>query len=95
METHALVDRADLFSFLHCAINYALGRRTYITETVAGQVRCYWHHLTEGQKQTLTRNLKSDIAAYDLARKPIGDACDDTGWRSLLKWMEKSMEVLP
>ena len=81
------IPQEDLYSFLHCAINYALGRRTYITSVVVSQVRRYWDNLTTGQRETLTRNLKADIDGYNRSGALIGDQRDDADWRKLLGWM--------
>lgn len=86
-----LVESADLYSFLHCSINYALGRRTYITGEVARQVKRYWNALTDGNKQTLTRNLRSDMDGWYRVGRQIGDACDDKIWRDLIDWMERNI----
>lgn len=84
----ATVSNSDLYTLVHCAINYALGRRTYITELVANTVRRYWSALSNDQRNTLIKNLRADIGAYDLAGRTIGDQCDDRGWRNLLVFME-------
>lgn len=84
------VTHEDLYGFLHCSLQYAVGRRTYITGVVADQVRRYWQHLTAAQRQVLTRNLQSDVDYYDRAEKRMGDACDDQGWRQLLAWMHNN-----
>lgn len=83
----------DLFSFLHCSINYALGRRSYITGVVAEQVRDYWKYLSPDQRSVLTRNLGSDIANYDRTERKLGDECDDIGWRNLHDWMIVNLEA--
>ena len=84
----ATVSNSDLYTMVHCAINYALGRRTYITGLVADTVRRYWAALSDDQRTTLTKNLRTDVGAYDLAGRSIGDQCDDRGWRNLLVFME-------
>lgn len=81
------VMQEDLYSFLHCSINYAFGRRSYITGVVADQVRYYWTCLKQDHRNTLTRNLGRDIASYDRSERKIGDDCDDAGWRVLHDWM--------
>ena len=87
-----VVPQEDLYSFIHCAINYAFGRRTYITSVVVSQVRRYWDNLTVGQQATLTRNLKADVEGYNRSGTLIGDQCDDTDWRKLLGWMLDRIE---
>lgn len=84
----ATVSNSDLYTMVHCTINYALGRRTYITGLVADTVRRYWAALGDDQRITLTKNLRSDVAGYDRAGRSIGDQCDDRGWRNLLVFME-------
>ncbi len=86
--TDTTVSNSDLYTLLHCAIGYAFGRRTYITELVADTVRRYWAALSDDQRTTLTKNLRSDVASYDRTGSSIGDQCDDRGWRNLLVFME-------
>ena len=86
--TEATVSNSDIYSLLHCAIGYALGRQTYITLEVSDVVQRYWPALSDNQRHTLTKNLRQDIGAYDLTGRTIGDQCDDRGWRNLLKFME-------
>ena len=87
------VSHEDLYSFLHCAVQYAVGRRSYITSTVADQVRRYWHHLDINEQRTLTRNLRADLEVYARAEKLAGDACDDQSWRDLLEWCEAKVRA--
>lgn len=89
---HAVaVSHEDLYSFLHCSLQYAVGRRTYITGVVADQVRRYWQHLTPSQRGTLLRNFQSDVEYHDRIERPLGDACDEQGWRELLTFMQNNL----
>lgn len=80
------VPQEDLYTLLHCAINYAFGRTTYMTEIAPAMVRTYWTKLTPDQRGTLTRNLRADVNSY--ANRTIGHKCDDESWRNLIQWME-------
>lgn len=81
----------DLYSFLHTAIGYALGRRSYITGVVCDQVRMYWKYLNPDMRATITRNLARDIEYYDRSGSLVGMDMDDKGWRSLLKWCQSQL----
>lgn len=87
------ITHADLFSFLHCSINYALGRQTYVVGVVCDQVMKYWTRLAASEQHTLLRNLKADIESYDRAGRKIGDDCDDKAWRNLLAFITKMQKA--
>ena len=92
MTTTTPVSGDDLFTMLHCSIGYALGRRTYITGIVTEMVRQYWPALTDDQRRILTRNLEADVRASGPSR-PLGDECDERGWRDLLVFMQHDAGV--
>lgn len=81
----------DLYSFLHTAIGYAIGRQSYITSVVPQQVRTYWRYLTPDMRRTITRNLQSDVDFYDRGERKMGMDCDDREWRALLAWCQNEV----
>ncbi len=92
MWSDVAVSYEDLVTFLHCSVQYAVGRRSYITSTVCDQVRRYWHHLDISEQRTLARNLRTDLERYARAERLAGDACDDLEWRNLLEWCEAKLK---
>jgi len=86
-----VISESDLFTFVHCSVGYALGRRSYMTELVPQLVRRYWSALPEGTRIILERNLRSDIAAYGSINGGLGDDCDAASWRNLLAWMSEQL----
>ena len=85
----ATVSPEDLALLFHCALGYAVGRRTYITHSVPAMLRSYWPWLSHDARITLERNLRSDVE-YRMPND-LGDACDIKNWFSLLEWMSAQL----
>ena len=58
------------------AAAYAVGRRTYVTDTVASLARREWPTMSEADR--------SFISGWIRSKTDLGDRCDERGWREVL-----------
>ena len=79
----------DIYSFqdiVICALRYALGRKTYITDSVAEFIKEYPEIINERVKMVMLRDLNEYI---DKRRVFCSDdECDYRTWLSLKEWLE-------
>ncbi len=79
----------DIYSFqdiVICALRYALGRKTYITDSVAEFIKEYPEIINERVKKEMLRDLNEYI---DRRRVFCSDdECDYQTWLSLKEWLE-------
>ena len=81
----------DFVLILECALRYALGRRTYITEFVANYIKKFIPYLE-------TRDLAIIIKDIDrqrndtLSDKPLGDEEDEEAWNDLYDEVKKEID---
>ena len=69
-----------------CALRYALGRKTYITDSVAEFIKEYPEIINERVKTVMSRDLNEYI---DRRRVFCSDdECDYQTWLSLKEWLE-------
>lgn len=65
---------------LSCAFRYALGRRTYIVNTVVSEILNNWEQINT---QTLER-FKKEILEHKVRYNEIGRVCDEQEWMSIV-----------
>ena len=74
------INNNELDELVFLSFRYALGRRTYITHTVAHDyISKYWDILKDSTKDRIKKEIKEAIEA-DLA----GDSCDIDNWKTIL-----------
>ena len=77
------VDFNDFNTIIICAVRYAIGRRTYITNDISNIVECYINNLTASTLNNIKREIKNAPS--------LGDDCDAVCWRSLLKTINETL----
>ena len=75
-----LIPVSEQQSFILCAFSYALGRATYVTETVQNVIIQAWPELDIGAKEFIRRDLERANELDDL-----GHDMDRKGWLTILK----------
>lgn len=73
-------DDTDYAVILLCAFRYALGRRTYVVDTVVKEIHNAWVDLGEGDKELIVR----EILDYKARFGTIGDSFDEDAWMSIV-----------
>jgi len=71
---------------LMCAFRYALGRRTYIVDIIANEVKNNWDELPEYMRTLVHKEINEAISGGY-----IGDDCDRESWEAILN-LPKSKE---
>lgn len=74
---------SDLFHLLMSSMQYALGRRSYITSVVSGLIINHFQELSTVHQQTLYERLNESINASHQRGDFIGDPIDDETWQRL------------
>lgn len=69
---------------LFCAFRYALGRRTYVVDSVVQAIHDYWRNLTENDKNIFT----SEILEHNSKFGNLGMDMDKTQWLSIVERYE-------
>jgi hypothetical protein len=85
------VGHADLYSMLVGQVRYSLGRSSYVVGTACDQVRRYWRHLREGERQVIQRDVVEELARYERMGHTCGMAMDHAEWMRLVGWMGENM----
>lgn len=73
-----------------CALRYAIGRRSYITGTVADIVRACWTGLNAGDRDVIARDLRCAIEVSRSAPETLGMPQDARTWCDLLAWITET-----
>jgi hypothetical protein len=89
--TDPTVTRDDLFSMLVGQVRYSLGRQSYVVGVACEQVRRYWRHLREGERQVIQRDVVEELARYERMGHTCGMAMDHAEWMRLVGWMGENM----
>lgn len=66
---------------LSCAFRYALGRRTYVTDSVAKTIIDNWNDLPNTDKE----RYKKEIRDHKQEFGNLGDDCDEESWNKILE----------
>lgn len=66
---------------LSCAFRYALGRRTYVTSSVAQTIIDNWKSLPDTHKE----RYKKEIREHKNEFGNLGDSCDEEVWNKILE----------
>ena len=81
LEKNAMTVRTDDdVLILIAAFRYALGRATYITDTVASFILHNWDQLNDNEKKLIVREI---LDAKD--RGEVGQDCDWHSWKRILR----------
>ncbi len=67
------------------ALEYALGRHTYIVELTVELVKKIWRDLESGTRETVRRRVKDYLLQSSMN---LHDDLDLQSWRDLWAWME-------
>lgn len=73
-------DETDWSLILICAFRYALGRRTYVVESVVREIHNSWGDLPENDKDLIVK----EILEYKHRFGTIGDIFDEDAWMSIV-----------
>jgi hypothetical protein len=73
----------DTQLLITCAVSYAIGRSTYIVDTVAEYIKRHWNELSPGYRETIAR----DVRRHVLGPRYSEHACDRQTWNGLDKWI--------
>ena len=75
---------------LICAVQYALGRRTYIVSDTVEYVLARKDDLSDWCKRTIARDIKEKIRECFRQESLVGDECDHREWVRLLNELEET-----
>ena len=70
----------DYHLILICAFRYALGRRTYVVDSIVKAIHNEWGALNENDKELMVR----EILEYKSRFGQIGDVFDEDAWMSIV-----------
>lgn len=65
---------------LMCAFRYALGRRTYIVDVIANEIKSNWDEIPEYIRVLIHKEINEAMSGGY-----IGDDCDKETWETILK----------
>jgi len=65
---------------LFCAFRYALGRRTYVVNTVCQHIHRSWETLSVGDRKQFVEEILEHRDRF----KSLGDVCDERDWLSIV-----------
>lgn len=85
------VPREDLYSLLVGQVRYSLGRQSYVVGVACDQVRRYWRHLREGEREVIRRDVVEELARYERMGATCGMQMDHAEWMRLVGWMGENM----
>lgn len=68
-----------------CALRYAMGRKSYITSSIAEIIETRWDDFTSNDKVTILRDLERALSFASDSGKSLGMSMDDAMWRGLLE----------
>lgn len=80
-------DIHDFQDIVICALRYALGRRTYITQLTADFIKEYPEIIDERVKTVMLKDLE-DYFAFRHVEMYVDDECDYRTWLDLKTWLE-------
>ena len=78
----------DFQDIVISALRYALGRRTYITQSTADFIKEYPEIIDERVKRVMLNDLNEYFNMRDNGYR-MGDNCDYNTWLDLKKWLEE------
>ena len=78
----------DFQDIVICALRYALGRRTYITQSTADFIKEYPEIIDKRVKQVMLNDLNKYFNMRDNAYI-IDDKCDYNTWLNLKRWLDE------
>lgn len=84
MEIKNIYDFKDI---VICALRYALGRRTYITQSTTDFIKDYPEIIDSRVKNVMLRDLEEYFAFRKIGTY-IDDECDYKTWLDLKEWLE-------
>lgn len=85
------VPHEDLYSLLVGQVRYSLGRQSYVVGVACDQVRRYWRHLREGEREVIRRDVVEELARYERMGATCGMQMDHAEWMRLVGWMSENM----
>ena len=80
-------DVRDFKDMIMCALRYALGRRTYITDETAEFIRKYPELIDERVQAVMLKDLDEYFQKREFYKSD--DECDYNTWKDLYKWLER------
>ncbi|CAB4141324.1 hypothetical protein UFOVP410_163 [uncultured Caudovirales phage] len=85
MEINPEIDSPYYGSVLICAVRYALGRKTYVSQLIVYEILLRWSKLSPQDKVLICQ----DILHYFKSQESLGVNCDDDCWKKII---EKGVE---
>lgn len=82
--TQLTINSDDLGLLALCSLRYAMGRKSYITSSVAEIIEARWNEFSSNDKVTILRDLERALGLASDAGQPLGMTMDDSMWRGLL-----------
>ena len=82
------ISNSDFETMLFCAVRYALGRKTYVVNSIVGTIHQQWTNITERTLEQIAR----EILEYKDTHKVLGHQCDERDWMSIVqRWREENL----
>ena len=83
------ISEEEFYHLLHSAVQYAMGRKSYIVESTCNTVKQYFHLLTKSHKATLLKNITNEFNWYTDRSVLCGMQMDHDRWVDLLKFLKE------
>lgn len=97
----------DLYFLIIGSFRYALGRQTYIVHETINFLKKNWDHLDFSVKETIIRDLKTEVELHYRTMKiknysslddgwvitNLGGKYDIIDWLDFFEWVNKSEEI--
>lgn len=81
-------DNLDFTISLNCAFRYALGRKTYVVDSVCNTLYKFKDYLSRHDKIRIIKEIEEADKEDNL-----GHSCDKANWRWLKNAFEKELEI--